>query len=333
MKAMVLERVGSPLSLQHIKRPTPHEGELLIAVHTCGVCRTDLHVIDGELPSPKLPLVLGHQIVGIIEKTGKGVSGVQVGDRVGVPWLGRCCLSCDYCLSGRENLCDKAEYTGYRRDGGFAEYCVADSRFCLSLPERYPDVAVTPLLCAGLIGYRAYRKAGEGLRIGFYGFGSSAHILIQLACAEGREVYVFTREGDHESQQFAREKGAVWAGSSLETPPELLDSAIIFASDGALVVRALEAVRKGGNVVCAGIHMSDIPRFPYSKLWGERSIHSIANLTRRDGNDFLSLAPNIPIITKTTCYPLEQTNAALNDLRNGKVKGSAVIIVKGSLLT
>jgi len=327
MRAMVLEEVGKPLQLEDLPDPSPGAGQVLIEVHTCGVCRTDLHVIDGELEHPKLPLVPGHQIVGTVIETGEGVRDFLVGDRVGVPWLGDSCGKCDYCKRGLENLCDAAKYTGYDIDGGFADMTVANERFVFPIPEGYPDDQAAPLLCAGLIGYRSYRFIGDAGRIGFYGFGAAAHILAQVAQFEGREVYAFTRPGDIDSQKFARRLGALWAGGSDESPPELLDAAIIFAPVGDLVPAALRAVRKGGVVVCAGIHMSDIPSFPYSILWGERSIKSVANLTRRDGEEFLKLAPKIPVRTEVVPYPLEKTNDALDDLRHGRFNGAAVIVV------
>jgi len=327
MRAMILDKPGQPLRQTDIPKPSPATGQVLIKVHACGVCRTDLHVVDGDLTEPKLPLVPGHQIVGIVEAVGEGVRQVAVGDKFGVPWLGGSCGECKYCRSGRENLCDKAKYTGYQIDGGFAEYCVADEQFCFTIPEGYPDLQAAPLLCAGLIGYRSYRMTGKGKRLGFYGFGAAAHIIIQVARYEGREVYAFTRAGDTEGQEFARSLGAVWAGNSDEAPPEELDAAIIFAPVGSLVPAALRAVGKGGIVVCAGIYMSDIPSFPYSILWEERVVRSVANLTRQDGVEFLALAPKVPVKTEVIPYPLAQTNQALNDLRAGRFTGAAVIIV------
>jgi len=295
-------------------------------VHACGVCRTDLHVVDGDLDQPKLPLVPGHQIVGTVERVGEGVAGFAPGDRVGVPWLGRTCGVCRYCRSGRENLCDSARFTGYDIDGGYAERTVADERFCFPIPEGYPDLQAAPLLCAGLIGYRALRMAGDAERIGFYGFGAAAHILVQVARWQGRRVYAFTRAGDAEAQEFARELGAEWADASEEAPPEELDAAILFAPAGELVPRALRAVCRGGTVVCGGIHMSDIPSFPYSILWGERVVRSVANLTRRDGEEFLALAPRVPVRTHVVSYPLEEANRALDDLRAGRLRGAAVLL-------
>lgn len=325
MRAMVLREVGRPLAMERRARPAPGPGQLLIGVSACGVCRTDLHVVDGELPSPRLPLVPGHQIVGRVEALGPGAEGFAVGQRVGVPWLGGSCGHCDYCGSGRENLCGEARYTGYQIDGGFAEYCVADARYCFSLPDRYPDEQAAPLLCAGLIGHRAYRMAGGGRRLGLYGFGAAAHILIQVARHGGREVYAFTRPGDVAAQDFARALGATWAGDSTRASPAELDAAIIFAPDGALVPLALKAVRRGGVVVCAGIHMSPIPSFDYALLWGERTLCSVANLTRADGEAFLPLAASIPVETSVSVYPLEQANEALDDLRAGRVNGAVVI--------
>jgi len=327
MRAMVLEAQGQPLRFREIRDSQPGPGQLLIRVHACGVCRTDLHVVDGDLTQPKLPLVPGHQIVGTVIDADHGRGRFTRGDRVGVPWLGGSCGRCPYCLSGRENLCDHAQYTGYQIDGGFAELCVADERFCFSIPISYPDLQAAPLLCAGLIGYRSYRMTGDAQRLGFYGFGAAAHILIQLARYEGRRVFAFTREGDSAGQEFARKLGAVWAGVSEETPPERLDAAIIFAPAGELVPIALKAVAKGGVVVCAGIHMSDIPSFPYSILWEERMVRSVANLTRRDGEEFMALAPKVPVKTEAHPYPLEKANDALDDLRHGRFTGAAVIVV------
>lgn len=328
MRAMVLESQKTPLKLKDVPDPVPEDGQLLIEVHVCGVCRTDLHVVDGDLTEPKLPLIPGHQIVGTVVDAGKGRGEFKKGDRVGVPWLGYSCGECRFCAEGRENLCDSARYTGYQIDGGFAEKCVADERFCFPIPEDYHDLQAAPLLCAGLIGYRSYRMTGDAHRIGFYGFGAAAHILIQVAKHHGREVYAFTREGDTESQQFARQLGAVWSGASSDTPPEKLDAAIIFAPVGALVPAALRATVKGGVVVCAGIHMSDIPSFPYSILWEERVIRSVANLTREDGDEFMDLAPRVPVKTEVHPYPLEKTNDALDDLRHGRFTGAAVIVVR-----
>jgi propanol-preferring alcohol dehydrogenase len=327
MKAMVLDEPGKPLQLREIRQPAPDSGELRLRVLACGVCRTDLHVVDGDLTEPKLPLVPGHQIVGEVETLGAGVDDFAVGQRVGVPWLGGSCGTCRFCREGRENLCADAVYTGYQRDGGFAEYCVADARYCFPLPEGYPDLQAAPLLCAGLIGYRSYRMAGKAQRLGFYGFGAAAHILIQVARHDGREVFAFTRPGDAKSQEFARRLGAVWAGGSDETPPERLDAAIIFAPVGSLVPAALAATERGGRVVCAGIHMSEIPAFSYSLLWEERQLRSVANLTRRDGEEFLALAPRIPVQTEVHVYPLERTGDALEDLRQGRFEGAAVVAV------
>ncbi|HYW34616.1 MAG TPA: zinc-dependent alcohol dehydrogenase family protein [Balneolaceae bacterium] len=325
MKAMVLEQQGKELSLQDIERPSPSSNQVLIKINCCGVCRTDLHILDGDLDNPNLPLVPGHQIVGTVEETGEEVTGFNRGDKVGVPWLGKTCGHCEFCRTDRENLCDNAQFTGYDLNGGFAEYTVADAHYCFPLPENYPDEQVAPLLCAGLIGYRSLRKAGDAKKIGFYGFGSSAHILTQVATYQDRQVFAFTRPGDQKSQKFARNMGAVWAGGSDEQPPEKLDAAIIFAPVGPLVPEALKAVKKGGEVVCAGIHMSDIPDFPYDILWGERSVESVANLTRLDGEEFLQLAPEVPVRTSVTTYPLEKANKALRDLREGNFEGSAVL--------
>ena len=327
MRAVILKAPQQPLEMVELPEPVAGMGQVLIRVNACGVCRTDLHVVDGDLKEPKLPIILGHQIVGRVVQAGPGASRYKPGDRVGVPWLGGSCGTCTFCRSGRENLCDHARYTGYQIDGGFAEFCVADGRFCFPIPEEYPDLQAAPLLCAGLIGYRAYRMSGDVPRLGFYGFGAAAHILIQVARHQGREVFVFTRQGDAAGQQFARKLGASWVGASEEMPPKSLDAAIIFAPVGELVPLALKAVTKGGIVVCAGIHMSDIPSFPYSILWGERVIRSVANLTRRDGEEFLALAPQIPVRTEVHSYPLDQANEALNDLRHGRFTGAAVIAV------
>ncbi len=327
MRAMVLEAPQQPLRSVDLPVPTPNAHQLLLKVHACGICRTDLHILDGELTHPKLPLVMGHQIVGTVEAIGDQVTGFSQGQRVGVPWLGQTCQHCRYCNSGQENLCDQAEFTGYTLDGGYAEYAVADAQFCFPLPEDYPDLQVAPLLCAGLIGYRSYRMTGDAEKIGFYGFGAAAHILIQVARHQGRQVYGFTRPGDTSAQEFARKLGAVWAGGSDQAPPELLDAAIIFAPVGALVPAALKAIRKGGNVVCAGIHMSEIPAFPYDILWEERSICSVANLTRQDGEEFLAIAPQVPIQTEVTQFSLQQANEALEALRNGEFNGSAVLVM------
>ncbi len=296
-------------------------------VRACGVCRTDLHVADGELPDPKLPLVLGHQVVGVVVEAGREVSGLRVGDRVGIPWLGWTCGECGYCRRGLENLCRRAQFTGYHRDGGFAEYAVADARYTFRLPEGYDDLHAAPLLCAGLIGYRCLRVAGEAERVGLYGFGAAAHLIAQVAAYQGRRVFAFTRPGDEEAQAFARELGAVWAGGSDELPPEPLDAAIVLAPVGALVVQALQATAPAGVVVCGGIHMSDIPSFPYRLLWEERVLRSVANLTRKDAEEFLALAPRVPVRVRATPYPLEDAQRALDDLRAGRVVGSAVLVV------
>jgi propanol-preferring alcohol dehydrogenase len=327
MRAMVLEAQKRPLIEKNMPEPVPQSGQLLIRVHACGVCRTDLHVVDGDLTEPALPLIPGHQIVGTVVDTSKGEGNFQIGDRVGVPWLGWSCGECGFCLTERENLCDHARYTGYQIDGGFAELCVADERFCFPIPEGYPDLQAAPLLCAGLIGYRAYCMTGDAQRIGLYGFGAAAHIIAQVAVFESKEVYAFTRAGDSSSQEFARQLGAVWAGDSSKTPPDSLDTAIIFAPVGELVPAALKAVAKSGVVVCAGIHMSDIPSMPYSILWGERVLRSVANLTRKDGEEFLALAPEVPIKTEVHPYPLSETNQALDDLRAGRFNGAAVIVI------
>jgi propanol-preferring alcohol dehydrogenase len=325
MKAMLLEAPGSPLVLRDLPEPVLGVHDLLLDVLACGVCRTDLHVVDGDLEQPRLPLVPGHQVVGRVLARGERVEEFAVGERVGLPWLGGSCGHCRYCESGSENLCDDARYTGYQRDGGFAERCAADSRYCFSLPDGMSDAQAAPLLCAGLIGYRALRMVGDARRLGFYGFGASAHILVQIARYEGREVFAFTRPGDEAAQHFARELGAVWSGSADAAPPQELDAAIVFAPVGALVPTALQAVCKGGVVVCAGIHMSDIPSFPYSILWGERQLRSVANLTRRDGVEFFEIAPQVPIRTRIRTYPLADTGVALDDLRHGRFSGAAVI--------
>ncbi len=327
MRAMILDKPGERLRETDVPEPSAGQGQVKVKVQVCGVCRTDLHVVDGDLTEPKLPIIPGHQIVGRVAELGDDVKELAVGDSVGIPWLGGSCGECRYCRSGRENLCDYSKYTGYQIDGGFAEYCLVDQRFCFPVPEGYPDLQAAPLLCAGLIGYRSLRMAGDGKRLGFYGFGAAAHILIQVAHYQEREVYAFTRSGDTEGQEFARKLGAVWSGESEESPPQELDAAIIFAPVGELVPAALKAVCKGGIVVCAGIHMSDIPSFPYSLLWGERVIRSVANLTRRDGEEFLRLAPKVPVKTEVHSYPLEQANEALDDLRHGRFNGAAVIVV------
>lgn len=327
MRAMVLSAPREPLLEQRVQTPRIGYGQMLIRVRACGVCRTDLHVVDGELTQPKLPLILGHQIVGTVAMIADGVEGFTEGQRVGIPWLGRACGDCRYCFSDRENLCDHAQFTGYQLDGGYAEYTVAEPRFALPLPGSFSDLQAAPLLCAGLIGYRALALTFDAERVGLYGFGSAAHIVAQVAAFQGRKVYAFTRPGDVKNQEFARKLGAVWAGGSDETPPEQLDAAIIFAPAGALVPRALRAVGKGGNVICAGIHMSEIPSFPYELLWGERTLRSVANLTRRDGLEFLELAPRIPIHTEVQSYALGDTNRALDDLRNGNVSGALVVTI------
>ncbi len=326
MRAMVLERPGEPLVAAERPRPEPAPGQVLLRVLACGVCRTDLHVADGELPDPKLPLVLGHEIVGEVAALGTGVEGLAAGDRIGVPWLGWTCGECAFCASGRENLCGRARFTGYRLDGGYAEFAVADRRFCFPLPAGYSDAEAAPLLCAGLIGYRALTLAGEARRLGLYGFGAAAHILAQIARNQGREVFAFTRPGDAEGQAFARRLGATWAGGSDERPPEELDAALIFAPVGALVPAALAAVARGGTVVCAGIHMSEIPAFAYELLWGERLLRSVANLTRADGEALLALAPRVPVRTTVEPFPLADANRALERLRRGEVRGAAVLI-------
>jgi propanol-preferring alcohol dehydrogenase len=328
MRAMVLERQRQPLQEADLPVPEPDPGQLRVRVRACGVCRTDLHIVDGELTEPKLPLVLGHQIVGIVDQLGDGAERFAVGDRVGIPWLGWTDGTCRYCRTERENLCDRARFTGYDLDGGYAEFAVADQRFCFPIPEGYPDLQAAPLLCAGLIGYRALRLAGEHAeRIGFYGFGASAHILCQIAVHQGRRVFAFTRGGDAEGQEFARGLGAEWAGASEDQPPEPLDAAIVFAPVGQLVPAALRASAKGAVVVCAGIHMSDIPAFPYEILWNERVVRSVANLTRRDGEEFLRLAPQVPVRTEVQVHRLQEANTALDDLRGGRVVGAAVLQV------
>lgn len=330
MQAMILENSRQPLRLAELPVPEPGPEDVVLAVHACGVCRTDLHILDGELPDPKRPLVPGHQIVGTVTARGGRVEHLSLGERVGVPWLGWTCGQCRYCRTGRENLCDRAQFTGYHRDGGFAEFALAHHRYCFPLPADYPDEQAAPLLCGGLIGYRALRMIGAARRIGFYGFGSAAHILIQVARYQGREVAVFTRPDDVEGQEFAQRLGATWVGDSTQRPPAPLDAAIIFAPVGDLAPAALQAVGKGGVVVCAGIHMSAIPSFPYAWLWEERVLRSVANLTRQDGAEFLTLAPCIPIRTQVQCYPLARANEALADLRAGRVRGTAVIQLAGN---
>jgi len=323
MRAMVLIEPRRPLELRELPDPDPQPGQVLLRVRACGVCRTDLHVADGELTDPKLPLVLGHEIVGIVEKGG---SRFARGTRVGVPWLGWTCGVCEYCRAGRENLCDRARFTGYQIDGGYAELTVADERYCFPLPDRYSDAEAAPLLCAGLIGARSLRMAGDARRLGLYGFGAAAHLVAQVARAEGREVYAFTSPGDVEAQRFALSLGAVWAGSSLEMPPAELDAAILFAPVGALVPQALRAVRKAGVVVCGGIHMSDVPSFPYRLLWGERVVRSVANLTRRDAEEFLAIAGRLPLRTRVAAHPLTAANDVLASLRAGGVVGAAALV-------
>ena len=326
MRAMVLDAPRQALRLSQIEQPSAGRGQVLLEVLACAVCRTDLHVLDGDLPDPKLPLVLGHEIVGRVHRLGDGVERFAVGDRVGVPWLGWTCGACSYCTGGRENLCDRARFTGYDIDGGYAEYAVADERFCFPIPDGYPDSQAAPLLCAGLIGYRSLVAAGDAERLGLYGFGAAAHIVAQVAQHQGRQVFAFTRPGDETGQQFARDHGAIWTGGSDETPPEPLDAAIIFAPVGQLVPTALTTVVKGGTVVCAGIHMSDIPTFPYKHLWGERVIRSVANLTRADGEAFLRLAPEIPVQTEVQEFSLADANRALQNLREGLLRGAAVLV-------
>jgi propanol-preferring alcohol dehydrogenase len=324
--AMVLAAAGQPLRPQRLIWRKPGSGQILLKVLACGVCRTDLHVVDGELPHPRLPLVPGHEVIGTVAAVGGGVDQFGIGDRVGVPWLGHTCGICEYCCAARENLCESAGFTGYQRDGGYADHMLADARSCFAIPSGYSDEAAAPLMCAGLIGYRALCKAGEAYRLGLYGFGAAAHILAQVARFQGRRVFAFARPGDQAAMAFARELGAVWAGASNERCPEALDAAIIFAPVGSLVPTALHAVRPGGRVVCAGIHMSDIPSFPYELLWREREIVSVANLTRRDGLEFLALAPKVPVRTATVRYALADANRALNDLRSGSIQGAAVLV-------
>lgn len=326
MRAMVLEKPGTALNLREIPLPSPGPDQILLKVHACGVCRTDLHILDGELNHPQLPLIMGHQIVGRLVDKGENVRRFRSGERIGVPWLGYTDGSCQYCQRGQENLCDDPLFTGYTINGGFSEYTVADQRYCFSLPADYTDLEVAPLLCAGMIGYRTYRLAGERKeRLGIYGFGAAGHITAQIAIHQGKRVFAFTRPGDLQAQDFARRVGAVWAGDSTQQPPEQLDAALIFAPLGSLLVDALRATDKGGTVVSGGIHMSDIPAFPYHLLWNERQIRSVANLTRQDGEEFLSIAPQVPVKTEVTPYPLENANQALNDLRNGQIQGAAVL--------
>jgi alcohol dehydrogenase, propanol-preferring len=325
MRAMVLAKIGEPLTPRDVSTPKPDRGQLLVRVNACAVCRTDLHIVDGELNEPKLPLILGHQIVGRVEQLGEHVNEFSIGDRVGIPWLGWTDGECAYCRSNRENLCDRAKFTGYTIDGGYAEFTVVDARYCFHLPDEYSDVDVAPLLCAGLIGYRSYRKTGEARRLGLYGFGNAAHLIAQIAIFEKREVFAFTRPGDKATQEDARKLGAVWAGGSDEVPPEKLDATIIFASVGPLVPAALHALAKGGIVVCGGIHMTDIPSFPYVDLWNERVITSVANLTRRDGEELFQIAPRVPVKTNVETFPLEQANTALDKFRSGRLTGTAVL--------
>lgn len=325
MRAMLLEEPRRPLRAAELPDPEPGPGEVLLSIHACGVCRTDLHLLDGEVSVPHPPVVPGHQIVATVERAGEGTQ-LAPGARVGVPWLGWTCGRCRYCLSGRENLCDRARFTGRDLDGGYAERCVADTRYCFAIPEDYPDLQAAPLLCAGLIGHRAYRMAGDAERLGLYGFGAAAHIVCQVAVWEGRTVYAVTRPGDLAAQRLARERGAAWAGGSEEPLPDELDAALIFAPAGELVQLALRACAKGGAVICAGIHMSDIPSIPYAELWGERSIRSVANLTRADGEEFLALAPRVPVRTTVSAYPLAAANEALDDLREGRFAGAAVLV-------
>ncbi len=335
MRAELLRRVKEPLAAAELPVPRPGRGEILLKVHACAVCRTDLHVVDGELPDPKLPLIPGHEIIGTVVERGDGVERFTEGERVGVPWLGRTCGVCDFCRCGRENLCDRALFTGYQRDGGYAEFTVADARYAFAIDPSYEDVEAAPLMCAGLIGYRSLKMAGDAQRLGIYGFGAAAHIIAQVAHWQGRRIFAFTRRGDRAAQDFARREGAHWAGDSTAPPPEPLDAALIFAPVGALVPLALAATRKGGIVVCGGIHMSDIPAFPYRLLWEERVVRSVANLTRRDGEEFLALAPKAGVRAKTRIYPLERANEALADLREGRLEGAAVLVppdqVRGKL--
>ena len=326
MRAMILEKPGQALKAVEMDIPHPEAGKILLKVRACGVCRTDLHVVDGDLPDPKLSIIPGHEIVGEVVATSDGVVQFKPGQRVGVPWLGQTCGQCRYCLSGRENLCDHPGFTGYTLDGGYAEYTVADARYCFPLPENYDDQHAAPLLCAGLIGYRAYTLAEESAKIGLYGFGAAAHIIAQVAIHQGRQIYAFVRPGDEDAKRFALDLGAAWAGDSTQAPPESLDAAILFAPVGALVPAALQVLRKGGRVICAGIHMSDIPAFPYAILWEERSICSVANLTRKDGENFLRIAGEMQIHTEVHSYPLIEANRALDDLREGRFQGAAVLI-------
>jgi propanol-preferring alcohol dehydrogenase len=326
MRAMLLDHPHSQLRLGELTRSALEHGQLRLRVKACGVCRTDLHIADGDLPELRSPVVPGHEIVGIVAEVGAGVAHFRIGDRVGVPWLGWTCGHCGYCTTGRENLCATARFTGYHLDGGYADEAIADARYCFALPDSYADAAAAPLLCAGLIGYRALVHAGDARRLGIYGFGAAAHIVAQVARWQGRELFAFTRPGDRDAQAFAKSLGAVWAGDSSQTPPEPLDAAILFAPVGELVPAALRAVAPGGTVVCAGIHMSDIPAFPYAILWGERTIRSVANLTRRDGEEFLAIAPQVPVRTEVETFALEQANEALARLREGRITGAAVVV-------
>jgi propanol-preferring alcohol dehydrogenase len=329
MRAMVLKAARQPLTMVELPVPEPAPDQVLLRIHTCGVCHTDLHIIEGELTKPKLPLILGHQIVGSIVKIGENVNRFKTGDRIGIPWLGYTDGICRYCQRGQENLCDHPLFTGYTIDGGFAEYTVADQRYCFYLPQAYSDINAAPLLCAGLIGYRTYRLAGENIdRLGIYGFGAAAHIIAQIAKHEGKSIYAFTKPGDTQAQEFARQMGAIWTGDSTEQPPEKLDAALIFAPVGSLIVEALKATVKGGTVVSGGIHMSDIPTFPYRLLWEERVIRSVANLTRQDGEEFLTLAPKVPVKTDVHTFPLEQANEALDHLLTGQIRGAVVLEIK-----
>ncbi len=328
MRAMILDQPGKPLVPRNCPVPEPRDRQVQLQVLACAVCRTDLHVVDGELPNPKLPLIIGHEIVGRVTCVGERASQLSIGQRVGVPWLGWTCGVCPYCRAGNENLCVNARFTGYTLDGGYAEFTVADERYCVPIPESFTDIGATPLLCAGLIGYRSLLRAGDAKRLGIYGFGAAAHIIAQVAHHQGRSVYAFTRRGDEKAQRFAKELGAEWAGASDERPPEELDAAIIFAPVGALVPAALAAIRKGGIVVCGGIHMSDIPSFPYDLLWGERSVCSVANLTRKDAAEFMNIAPKVPVRTITQPFALEQANEALHRLRTGMLQGAAVLTVE-----
>ncbi|MBA2345606.1 MAG: zinc-dependent alcohol dehydrogenase family protein [Rubrobacter sp.] len=327
MRAMILNSIGEPLKMADLPVPRPGTGSVLIRVRACGVCRTDLHIVDGDLAEPKLPLIPGHQIVGVVEEKGEGAERFTAGDRVGVPWLGYTDGTCRFCRTSRENLCDDARFTGYDLDGGYAEYAIADERFCFPIPDGYPDLQAAPLLCAGLIGYRSLRMIGDAERLGLYGFGAAAHIVSQVALHQGRRIFAFTRDGDVDGQAFARRLGAEWAGGSSDSPPEELDAAIIFAPVGTLVPVALRAVGKGGVVVLGGIYMSDIPSFPYEAIWGERTLKSVANLTRLDGEEFLALAPQVPVRTEVTPFPLERANEALDALRGGGISGAAVLVV------